>query len=224
MDILDNYVSILQVLLIIFSATTSGLLFVKTISRRDLSILGAAISTLIFTVVYILFKYTTYRSIFILDFSLLLMFVATASMYTISFTSRKYKVFLENKRLEKTLEDLMYKYKVTIDSSPIGFYIYNKSLTLEYVNDRACELLGYTRPEVIGTPITNYIAAGDLNLALQKADDRFSGKVKNDKYELTMKKKSGELIKVIIISSKTENGHSTVTGSILTDEQCSKGE
>jgi hypothetical protein len=54
----------------------------------------------------------------------------------------------------------------------------------------------------------------------EKIKERFSGKTPHDTYLVKVVKKDGTVIEVKVISHKTENGHPTITGSILTKAQC----
>jgi PAS domain S-box-containing protein len=149
--------------------------------------------------------------------------IADVVRLVVYYKSYKYKVEIENKRLEKTLADLMFKYKVIVDNSPIAMAAYNKKLIIEYANDSLGKLLGYDKEELINTHIFNYVYSSDLKQTMKRVEDRFSNRVSSERYKLNLIKKDGSLIEVTIISTRTENGHPTVTLSILTDIQCDEG-
>jgi PAS domain S-box-containing protein len=117
----------------------------------------------------------------------------------------------------------MFKYKVIVDNSPIAMASYNENLLVEYANDSLCSLLGYNKDELIGSHIFKYIYSSDLHQTMKRVKDRFSNRVPAEKYRLNLLQKDGTLIGVTIISTRTENGHATVTLSILTDMQCQGG-
>lgn len=157
------------------------------------------------------------------SFSLFLIVLADIIGLIVYYNSYKYKVELETKRLEKTLADLMYKYKIIVDNSPIAMAVYNKDLTIEYVNDSLCSLLGYTKEELLCSHIFKYVYSEDIKQTMKRVQDRLSNKVPTERYKLNLLKKDGALLNVTIISTRTENGHPTVTLSILTEIQCDEG-
>jgi PAS domain S-box-containing protein len=202
----------------------NGLMLIKkAIIKRDLTILGSIISRFLFAITYFLHNTNIFNSVIMIRFSLALVVISDIVRLYVYYKSYKYKVEIENRRLEKSLADLMYKYKVIVDSSPIAMASYNEALILEYANDSLCSLLGYTKEEIVGSHIFKFVYSEDVKQTLQRTKDRFSNKIPIAKYKLNLLRKDGTLLTATIISTRTENGHATVTLSILTETQCDEG-
>lgn len=61
---------------------------------------------------------------------------------------------------ERAAQEAEANYKVLVENSQTGIFIVQNS-TLVYVNPRICEFMGYTREEVLGTPIWRYVHPDD---------------------------------------------------------------
>jgi PAS domain S-box-containing protein len=223
MGIEINFASIIVLLLSVLFLINGMFLHKKAVAKKDLTILSTAITRYIFFIVYILYRINLFGMVLLLYLSLCMIVISDIIMLIVYYKSYKYKLELDYKRLEKTLSDLMYKYKIIVDNSPIAMFVYNQKLLIEYVNDSVCKLLGYSKEELIGTHIFKYVYSDQIALITEKVNDRFTNKVLTDRYKLNLIKKDNTLINITIISARTENGHPTVTASILTDEQCKGG-
>src|SRR5205085_2469624 len=63
----------------------------------------------------------------------------------------------ERKRGEAALKESEEKYRSLIETMRGGFAMYDVDDRITYVNDRFCELLGYSRHELVGTSSYNYV-------------------------------------------------------------------
>jgi PAS domain S-box-containing protein len=60
----------------------------------------------------------------------------------------------EYKQAEAALKDSEQRYRLLVETMNDGLGVQDENGSLTYVNDRICEILGYSRDEVIGRPIT----------------------------------------------------------------------
>jgi PAS domain S-box-containing protein len=77
------------------------------------------------------------------------------------------------------------------------------------------KILDYDVSEVIGKSIYNYIQDDFKELVEKNIYKKISGEVKSTSYEIVMLKKGGEPVRLRTFGNRTENGHVTITGSII---------
>ena len=56
----------------------------------------------------------------------------------------------ERKRAEKNLKEIEERFKILYENIPGGTLIIGKDYIIEDVNQRTCEITGYTREELVG--------------------------------------------------------------------------
>lgn len=71
-----------------------------------------------------------------------------------------------------------------------GFSIRDENTLFTYVNDKFCEMLGYSREELIGRPIAEFVDPAELPVLQGQLERRKKGM--RGSYELTWIRKSGE--------------------------------
>ena len=82
-----------------------------------------------------------------------------------------------NRRIARQLESSEQMYRYLVDASPDIIYTLNHEGRFAFVNDRACELLGYRREELVGRHYTSLVVEEDLERARfvfneRRADER----------------------------------------------------
>ena len=71
-----------------------------------------------------------------------------------------------------------------------GLAMIDENMQLLYVNSRFCEIMGYSRDEVIGRSATDFIAEADKKIVTEQVARRKTGK--RDPYELAWVRKDGQ--------------------------------
>jgi len=84
-----------------------------------------------------------------------------------------------NRMIAQQLESSEKMYRFMVDASPDIIYMLNQEGRFTFVNDRACQLLGYRREELIGQHYATLVVEEDLERALhvfneRRADERAS--------------------------------------------------
>lgn len=67
------------------------------------------------------------------------------------------------------------RYRSIVDNSFIGIFTMDSTFKIIYVNDKICDISGYSREELTGTDLRNYIAKENLDSAFEKFVSRQKG-------------------------------------------------
>jgi PAS domain S-box-containing protein len=96
----------------------------------------------------------------------------------------------ERKNAEKALKESEAKYRNIVEIANEGIMIADISGKINFVNVKMAEMLGYTIKELIGTDSTSLVDKNQLQLGLQKIENRKKGI--QESYEIKYIRKSGE--------------------------------
>jgi PAS domain S-box-containing protein len=129
--------------------------------------------------------------------------------------SHRYQNIIDAAKLAQALKNLGDKYALVFETSLVGFYVINAEGTIELVNEKFCAIMGYTKQELIGKSIYSLIAPEYVNVAEHNVQLRLSGQYETMCYDLNAITKGNQIIPVKVYSSRTQNGHTTITGCIL---------
>ncbi|MGI9213752.1 MAG: PAS domain S-box protein, partial [Methylococcaceae bacterium] len=90
------------------------------------------------------------------------------------------------------------RFRVLFEHTPVAYQALDKDGRFQDVNQPLCDLLGYTREELIGRSFSEFIVETDASdnpgriwIALLKANEYYSG-------ELTLKHRSGRAISILM--------------------------
>jgi|GEM_PF-889114 len=110
----------------------------------------------------------------------------------------------EMKRVQNDLRVSEEKYRTYVDNSPLAFFVVDSDGKYEQVNDTACELLGYSRNELLEMTIVNILFEEDFPFGLnQFALLKETGK---SLFEVALKRKDGTPVYVILNATKLPEG------------------
>jgi diguanylate cyclase (GGDEF)-like protein/PAS domain S-box-containing protein len=98
---------------------------------------------------------------------------------------------LENQRIAKQLENSEKLYRYLVDSSPDIIYTLNHEGRFTFLNDRASQLLGYTREELIGKHYSLVVHEEDQERARYVFNERRSDDRASRNVELRLKSRAG---------------------------------
>lgn len=106
--------------------------------------------------------------------------------------------------------------RALVDNSSTGIYIVDDKYQFEFVNDRLCELVGYSRDELMGTSFVDYLGPSK-DLVIERYKARQSGEDVPPNYEFDIVTKTGELkhFHLSATSYMDENGRPRTIGHIL---------
>ena len=77
-----------------------------------------------------------------------------------------------------------------------GLAMIDENMRLSYVNNRFCEIMGYSRDEVIGRSASDFLTEADKKIAAEQVARRKAGK--RDPYELAWIRKDGQKTFVLV--------------------------
>lgn len=117
------------------------------------------------------------------------------------------------KRADAALRESEYKMRTLLDSMSEGLIQVNQDEVIEFVNDRFCEMTGYSRGELLGKASYDVLFdargrqyAGGIN------NKRLQGE--SGQYELKLKKKSGESLYAIVGGAPVINAENEIIGTM----------
>ena len=121
-------------------------------------------------------------------------------------------MLLAFQRSEARLNILNEKYVDLLDNLMVGTFSFDKSGHIDYVNRRACEILGYAPEELLGQDKLFFAWKKDRSKVDAISRQRLSGKRKAESYRTHMVHKSGRVIDVDIYASPIHNRQGDVQG------------
>ncbi|MCX8123180.1 MAG: PAS domain S-box protein [Spirochaetes bacterium] len=109
------------------------------------------------------------------------------------------------------------KYRMLIETMNDGLLVQNENFTIEYVNNRFCEIIGYDRSEIVGRPIEEFICTDYLTYFTTQMEKRRIGIQQT--YELAWKKKDGLVAYTIVSPRIIFDSNNSFAGSfaVVTD-------
>jgi diguanylate cyclase (GGDEF)-like protein/PAS domain S-box-containing protein len=119
----------------------------------------------------------------------------------------------EHMRAEKALRESEYKLRTLLDSMSEGLVQVGNDETIEFVNDRFCEMTGFSREELLGR-VTLDVLFDEEGKKFVREANRQRVKGVAGQYELRLKKKTGEFLYVIVGGVPIINADGEVTGSM----------
>lgn len=126
---------------------------------------------------------------------------------------------LKRKSVEKALRESEERYKSIYHKTPAMLHSIDSQGRLLSVSDNWLEEMGYTREEVIGRPLVDFLSASSRQFALEKVFPNFfeSGICKDISYHFI--KKSGEVIDILLsaIGDRDSNGNITRSLAVSID-------
>jgi len=82
----------------------------------------------------------------------------------------------QNKKMEKAIRISEEKFKQLYEKAPIPYHTLAPDGTITDVNEKWCKLFGYTKEEVIGNPIFDYIHGDEQEIAKSSFKEKISSK------------------------------------------------
>ncbi len=144
-------------------------------------------------------------------------FEAEISNTCIDFEGRKAVLCLltdttEHQRAQLALKESETRLRVLVDSMSEGLLQVNEADEITYTNNYICEMTGYSQDELIGTNWAKLLV--DEGPEFVNAVNERRKKGESDRYEIRLRKKTGDLIWVIVGGAPITNVDGNVVGSI----------
>ncbi len=128
----------------------------------------------------------------------------------------------DRKRAEKALRKSEEQYRMLVETMGESLVILDENGKVSYVNNRFCELSGYSRDEVIGRSVEDFAGRVDQKLILEQLELRRQGR--GGSYETVVTNKDGRQFHVLVSSRPIiQSGIFTGTFSVVTDITERKG-
>ena len=123
----------------------------------------------------------------------------------------------ERKRAEEALLQSEVRYRELVETMNEGLALADEDYTFTYVNDRFCEMLGYTKEELLGHYLIESVHDDDKHIMHEQMARRKSGEARG--FELAWKGKDGRKIYTLASPKAFFDSDGRFTGSlgVLTD-------
>ncbi|MGH9946158.1 MAG: PAS domain S-box protein [Pyrinomonadaceae bacterium] len=119
----------------------------------------------------------------------------------------------ERRRTNAALHQSEYKLRTLFESMNEGLTQVDTDEVIEFVNDRLCEMTGYTREELLGK-VTLDVFFDDEGRRIVKKENEQRQKGVSGQYEARIKRKSGEMLSVLVSGAPVVNEKGIVTGTL----------
>jgi PAS domain S-box-containing protein len=123
----------------------------------------------------------------------------------------------EHRRAEKALQESEERYRTLVETMNEGLVVISENGLLTYVNDQVCKRSGYSKDELIGRPVTDFLDVTGQNILKEQMGKRIRGE--HEAYEIPAIRKDGQKV-FVLISPKPifdENGQYKSSFAVLMD-------
>ena len=210
----------MTLLIAVLALIDSSFKFYKAKIKRDLSLISSGIARLmlfflsiIMLIVKIDYSINTFMFIGgIVIASVLITDLVSNIVYILNLKDADVQ---EKTRLIEALGLLQEKHYSILENSQAGIYTVNEKGQFEYVNPSFCDITGYRKDELLVMSFIDLVIPEMKQTMLENLDERIRGIVPYASYDLYIKNKQGEVVKLHLISYLSQNGHPTVTGNVI---------
>jgi PAS domain S-box-containing protein len=102
----------------------------------------------------------------------------------------------EYRKVEDDLRRSESRYRTLVETMTDGLLIQDETGRVVYMNDRGCEILGYTRDEIVGRPVVDFLDPAGLQVYREQMVRRRRGEAES--YELSLLRKDGKKVIVLV--------------------------
>ncbi|MFN0277351.1 MAG: putative bifunctional diguanylate cyclase/phosphodiesterase [Pyrinomonadaceae bacterium] len=117
------------------------------------------------------------------------------------------------RKSEANLRESEYKLRTLVSRMNEGLTQVDNNEIIEFVNDRLCEITGYDRDELLGKSTFDVLFDAEGRRTITRENEQRKQGV-SGQYEARIKKKSGEMIWVLISGAPVMNNEGVVTGTL----------
>jgi len=83
----------------------------------------------------------------------------------------------ESKLAERVIRESEERFRNLYDEAPVGYHEIDRERIILSINLTACEMLGYSREEMLGRPITDFVAPEEREASIRAIGERLAGNV-----------------------------------------------
>ncbi|MFC1859864.1 PAS domain S-box protein [Thermodesulfobacteriota bacterium] len=123
----------------------------------------------------------------------------------------------ERKLTQKALRESREQYRILVETMNDGLVVQDETYVFTYVNDKLCEMLGYTRDKLIGKPLTNFLDQEQQIIFHEQMSKRKRGE--HGYYELIWTKIDDQKLPTIVSPQPffDDNGNFRGSFGVITD-------
>jgi PAS domain S-box-containing protein len=123
----------------------------------------------------------------------------------------------ERKQADGALQESGHQYRVLVETMNEGLAMMDENILLTFVNDKFCQMLGYTRHQLIGRPGTDLHDKANQRILKEQMARQQQGE--HDAYEIAFTRKDGQQVFAIISPSPILDveGHFEGSFAVVTD-------
>jgi len=123
----------------------------------------------------------------------------------------------ERKRTEETLKEREELYRSVVDNSHSGILIADDNFKITYVNSELCNILGYSKDEIVGQDFRKFLDEESIPLVADRYLRRQKGEKVPSRYEFNIVKKDGEkrTVEIRAIAIPNKEGRMRTIAQIL---------
>jgi PAS domain S-box-containing protein len=123
----------------------------------------------------------------------------------------------ERKKAEEALRESEKRFRMLIETMQEGLGVLDENGTITYINNRICEMSGYSKEELIGRAATDFIDEPYLDQVYEQIERRREGHTRS--YEVKWKGKDGRRVPTIISAAPIldEEGRFKGSFAVITD-------
>jgi PAS domain S-box-containing protein len=119
----------------------------------------------------------------------------------------------ERREAEEALRTSEEKYRLLVETMRGGLAVFDTDYRVNFVNDRFCQLLGFSREEAIGKQPWDFIDATDIPLVQSHMDRRQNAE--STSYEILLRHRDGHPIHVLLSGSPLLDKDEKYYGSLV---------
>ena len=119
----------------------------------------------------------------------------------------------EQVRSETALRESETRYRTLLENMGEGLLQVDNESDINFVNDRFCEMTGYTSRELLGWKANDVLFSEDDQKVLKARDERRLDGI-SEHYEIGIRKKNGDRLWVLVGGAPTFDQSGTITGSM----------
>jgi PAS domain S-box-containing protein len=121
------------------------------------------------------------------------------------------------KKTECALRKSMERYQMLVETMNDGLGVLDENGIITFVNDKVCQMTGFSKDEIIGHPVTDFVDGKDRAMYQRHFKEHRDGIL--DPFELTCLKRNGEKISLIVSPKPIldDNGKFNGAFAVMTD-------
>ncbi|HUU29281.1 MAG TPA: PAS domain S-box protein [archaeon] len=121
----------------------------------------------------------------------------------------------ERKLAEKALRESEERYRNLVETMKEGLMVADENLNIVFINDAICRITGYTKKEMLGSNVKNFLSYESLNIAKERLARRKAGAEDTEPYELVGFRKDKSKIYYHVSPGPLFDDQGRFTGSVL---------